>query len=111
MVALQMCQVSWTLAYKPPRSTRHIIVRVHSSKVKLAVAGVHPVGMISSHASIYLTQAGPARSRPGTKHYLTFNTQQTHIIKTYVSTIRSVGLYARCCAVFCQQRLSQIVTK
>jgi len=29
-------------------------VRVHSSKVELAAAGVHPVGMISSHASVYL---------------------------------------------------------
>jgi len=28
-------------------------VRVHSSKVELAAAGVHPVGMISSHASVY----------------------------------------------------------
>ena len=27
-------------------------VRVHSSKVELAAAGVHPVGMISSHASV-----------------------------------------------------------
>jgi len=27
-------------------------LRVHSSKVELAAAGVHPVGMISSHASI-----------------------------------------------------------
>jgi len=27
-------------------------VRVNSSKVKLAAAGVHPVGMISSHASV-----------------------------------------------------------
>ena len=27
-------------------------VRVHSSKVDLAAAGVHPVGMISSHASV-----------------------------------------------------------
>jgi len=26
MVALHVCQVSWTLAYKPLRSTRHIIV-------------------------------------------------------------------------------------
>ena len=27
-------------------------VRVHSSKVELAAAGVHPVGMVSSHASV-----------------------------------------------------------
>ena len=27
-------------------------VRVHSSKVELAAAGVHPVGMITSHASV-----------------------------------------------------------
>jgi len=27
-------------------------VRVHSSKVEMAAAGVHPVGMISSHASV-----------------------------------------------------------
>jgi len=27
-------------------------VRVHSSKVELAAAGVHPVGVISSHASV-----------------------------------------------------------
>ena len=27
-------------------------VRVHSSKVELAAAGVHPVGIISSHASV-----------------------------------------------------------
>ena len=29
-------------------------VRVHSSKVELAAAGVHPVGMISSHASVQI---------------------------------------------------------
>jgi len=30
----------------------HSAVRVHSSKVELALAGVHLVGMISSHASV-----------------------------------------------------------
>jgi len=33
---------------------QHDHARVHSSKVELAVAGVHPVGKISSHASVWL---------------------------------------------------------
>jgi len=32
--------------------TVRLNVRDHSSKVELAAAGVHPVGIISSHASV-----------------------------------------------------------
>jgi len=43
----QYCNTETVFIYIP-----RLNVRVHSSKVELAAAGVHPVGMISSHASI-----------------------------------------------------------
>jgi len=41
-----------SVEYGRSKTTSLLNVRVHSSKVELAVAGVHPVGMISSHASV-----------------------------------------------------------
>ena len=38
---------------RPKNCCPRLNVRVHSSKVELAAAGVHPVGMISSHASVW----------------------------------------------------------
>ena len=41
-----------SVEYGNSKTKLRLNVRVHSSKVELAAAGVHPVGMISSHASI-----------------------------------------------------------